>query len=144
MKRIVVISLAVVFLLLPALAMNCSSGEDNESADRAAVEATIKGYISSYNASDFEECITYFTDYSDEEEAKSALAYFRDLSGELFIRTMSADDPPMLAINILEIDESIASVEIELAAYAGSDQSIGSDEVDLKKVNGQWKISWEQ
>ena len=72
------------------------------------------------------------------------MAYFRDLSGEMYIRVMSSDDPPMLAINILEIDKSTARVEIELTADEGGGNWIGSDDLYLKKVDGQWKIIWEQ
>lgn len=144
MKKIAIIGLAVGLVLLAGIATGCSNDGGDDNSDREAIIATIQDYVSSYNASNFEKCINYFTEYGDREDAKATLAYFRDLSGEMYIRVMSSDDPPMLAINILEIDKSTARVEIELTADEGGNQSIGSDDLYLKKVDGQWKIIWEQ
>lgn len=127
MKRISVVSLMVVLALLPVMGVNCDSGSDG---DDRAIEDTIRGYISSYNASDFDECVTYFTDYSDEDDAKEGLAFFRALSGELQFKE----------IGNIAITNQTAMVTV--AFTIGGEE--GTDEMHLRKVQGRWKILWEE
>lgn len=140
MKRIAVICLLVILMIVPLMGVSCDSGGD-DSADRADIEDTIIAYYDAYNASDFDKCITYLTDYDDEEDTKAALAFFRELSGELYIRVMSSEG--MLHINILEVDKSTAWVEIGFASHPGGSTQSSSGEGHLKKVDGQWKLIWE-
>ena len=101
-----------------------------ESGDRAAIGDTIKGYISSYNASNFEECITYFTDYGDKEDAISELTFFRSLSGELGYR------------KVKDIVISGQTATVSVVFTIGGEE--GTDMMQLRKVDGKWKIIWEQ
>ena len=116
----------LVAALLPVAA--CNGGGSNSSA--AAIEDTIRGYVTTYNAADFAQCLTYFTDYGDESDALGALAFFRSLSGELEYRK----------IKDIAITGQTATVSV-VFVIEGEE---GTDQMSLKKVNGKWKILWEQ
>ena len=83
MKRILLVCLLVVGLLLMA---SCGGGYSREATDATAIEDTIRGYFTTFNAEDFDKCLTYFTDYEDKEDALAFLSFIRSLSVPLELR----------------------------------------------------------
>ncbi|OGO02375.1 MAG: hypothetical protein A2Y91_07410 [Chloroflexi bacterium RBG_13_54_8] len=126
MKKLLVLCILVVGLLL-----GCGGG--NIEVERAAIGETIRGYVSSYNASDFEECLTYFADYGDREDALSMLAFFRSRSSELTLVDFDLESS-------VAVEGSTARVPVEFIVMGER----GSQWIHLKKVEGEWKILWEQ
>jgi hypothetical protein len=98
--------------------------------DKWAIEQTIRGYFSTYNACNYEECLTYFTDYGDKEDALSQLAAFRGLSGEL----------TLVRIGGITIENSTATAEVIGTMHGQTD----SQSMTLRREGGRWKILWEQ
>jgi hypothetical protein len=45
---------------------SCGGGSSREAT---AIEDTIRGYLTTFNAGDFTQCLTYFTGYEDEDDA---------------------------------------------------------------------------
>ena len=124
MRRILLVCLLVIGLLLMA---SCGGGSSREAT---AVEDTIRGYVTKFNAGDYTRCLTYFTDYGDEEDALAFLSYMRSISGELELRE----------IKDIAITGKNATATV-VFTIVGEDNT---DQVQLKKVQGQWKIIWEQ
>jgi len=71
---------------------------------------------------------TYFTDYGDEDEALASLEFFRGLSGELGFQ------------EIIDIDISGRTAMVTVAFTIGGEE--GTDQMELKKVDGRWKTVW--
>jgi len=118
----------VIWLLLVALGMSCGGGGGESNGDSAAIEDTIRGYVETYNARDYVQCLTYFTDYGDEDEALASLEFFRGLSGELGFQ------------EIIDIDISGRTAMVTVAFTIGGEE--GTDQMELKKVDGRWKTVW--
>jgi len=116
------------FTLVGCLLAACGGGA--ATGDRAAIEDTITGYVQTYNARDYSQCLTYFTGYGDTNEALASLEFFRGMSGELKFREISE----------MAVTGSTATVTVVFAI--GGDE--GTDEMRLENVGGQWKILWEQ
>jgi hypothetical protein len=121
MKRVLLI-----FILVLGLSTAC--GGESANGERVAIEDTIRGYVTTWNAQDFAQCLTYFTGYGDEEEALAALSYMRGLSGELELRE----------IGDIAITNQTATATV-VFTISGEE---GTDELQLKKVDGHWKIVW--
>ena len=62
-------AILIIFLLATLSFVAC--GSSAAAADRAAIEKVIRGYVSSYNASNFDETLTYFTGFADRQDALS-------------------------------------------------------------------------
>jgi hypothetical protein len=97
-----------------------------------AIEQVIRGYVSSYNASNFEETLTYFTGFDDSQDALAYLAFLRSQSGEL---TLVNFDSGSVAVT-----GNVARVPVDFIIMG--EQS--SQWISLEKENGSWKILWEQ
>lgn len=124
MKRIALITLATILLLLPALAINCgSSGEDSK-----AIEDTIRGFVSSYNDSDFDKCMDYFTGFSEQEKIglTASLTSDRTTLGKIILTS----------IGKITIDGSTATAEVSSTQNTES----STDSLYLSKTDGKWKI----
>ena len=128
MKRILVVCMLVVWLLLMA---SCGDGTSRAATAATAIEDTIRGYVTTFNAGDFTQCLTYFTDHGDEGDALAFLSYMRSLSGPLELRETKdiACATPQIAI---------ATVVFTIVGEESTDQ------IRLKKVDAKWKIIWEQ
>ena len=126
--------LIVVCLLMAVLSASCGGGggdgDGNWDSEVAAIEDTIRGYVETYNAQDYPQCLTYFTEYGDEGDALAALAFLRGLSGELEYRE----------IKDITISGTNTATVMVVFVIGGEE---GSDELQLKKVEGDWKIVWE-
>ncbi len=131
MKRILFICLLVIGL---SLMTSCGGGTNREAR---AAEDTIRGYATTFDAGDFAQCLTYFTDYEDEEDALAFLSYMRSLSGPLELREIKdiAIFPPAVPGSG---QTATATVTFTITGEESTDQ------IRLKKVNGKWKIIWEQ
>jgi len=121
MKRILLI-----FIL--ALGLSTACGGKAADGEHAAIEDTIRGYVETYNARDYAQCLTYFTDYGDKDEALASLEFFRGLSGELGFQ------------EIRDIAISGQTATVTVAFIIGGEE--GTDQMELKKVDSRWKIVW--
>ena len=110
-------------------------GGDGPDGDNKDIENTIKGYVTTYNAGDFTGCLTYFTGYEDEEEARTFLSNMRSLSGELELREVKdiAIGPPAVPGSG---PTATATVVFTIAGEEGTDQ------MQLTQVDGKWKLVW--
>jgi len=114
-----------------ALAVACSGGS-NANPDKAAIEQVIRGYVSSYNASNFEETLTYFTGFSDSQDALAYLAYLREQSGPLELVNFDPDS--------ISVIGDTARVPVDFIIMGEQ----GSQWLNLSKEVDGWKILWEQ
>jgi ketosteroid isomerase-like protein len=120
--------------------------EDPYETVEETIEDTIRGYIAAYNAEDFTTCLTYFTDYGDEEDALAFLSFIRNLSGPLELREIKditifppLAPPAVYPPNVPRIGQTAtATVVFTIGGVEGTDQ------LQLKEVNDKWKIVWEQ
>ena len=126
-KAVVGLTFASVMVLAALFCASCSSGE--EIGDSAAIEDTIRSYVTTFNAEDFIQCLTYFTGYEDEEDALAFLSYMRNLSGELELKKVKD-------ISISSPTTATATVVFTIAGEEGTDQ------MQMRQVGGQWKIVW--
>lgn len=125
MKKLLVIGVLVVAVTAGILVPILWRG----GGEHSAIEDTIRGYVETYNAQDYAQCLTYFTDYGDEADALGALEFFRSLSGELEYR------------KIKDIAISGQTATATVVFVIGGEEA--TDQMQLKKVNGKWKIIWE-
>jgi len=130
-KRILLVCLLAIGLLVMA---SCGGGSSREAT---AIEDTIRGYVTTFNAGDFTRCLTYFTDYGDEGDALAFLSYMRSLSGPLELREVKdiAIFPPAVPGGG---QTATANVTFTITGEESTTQ------IRLEKVNGHWKIIWEQ
>jgi len=114
--------------------VSCGGGKAD---DTAVIEDTIGGYVTTFNAEDFIQCLTYFTDYEDKEDALAFLSFMRSLSGKLELKKIEdiAISPPAV---LRSGQTATASVTFTITGEESTDQ------MQLKKVDGLWKIIWEQ
>lgn len=114
--------------------VSCGGGKAD---DTAVIEDTIGGYVTTYNDEDFIQCLTYFTDYEDKEDALAFLSFMRSLSGKLELKKIEdiAISPPAVPGSG---QTATASVTFTITGEESTDQ------MQLKKVDGLWKIIWEQ
>lgn len=64
-------------------------GRDVSKSKAATIEESIRGYFAAYNAEDFARCLTYFTEFGDEQAAWASLLLMRDLIGEMTLQEVS-------------------------------------------------------
>jgi len=123
----------LVSVVIAALLAGCGGGQP--AGDNADIENTIRGYVTTFNAEDFAQCLTYFTGYGDEEEARAFLSFMRDLSGEMELRKVRdiVIVPPAVPGGS---PTATATVVFSVAGEEGTDQT------QLTKVDGQWRIVW--
>jgi hypothetical protein len=122
-------------LLTATLLMAC--GRDMSKDEAATIEDTIRGYVVTFNAENFDKCLTYFTDYEDKEDALVFLSFIRSLSGPLELLEIKdiVIFPPAVPGSS---HTATATVTFTITGEESTDQ------IQLKKVNDQWKIVWEQ
>lgn len=128
-KSVLVLVFAFTMVLAALLSASCSCGE--ESGDSAAIEGTIRGYITTFNAGDFNQCLTYFTGYDDEEDALAFLSYMRNLSGEM----------EMKKVQDVSISSPTTATATVIFTMLGEE---GTDQMQMRKVDSEWKILWEE
>jgi len=122
MKRIAVISLAIVLMLLPALGMNCAGGGDS-----AAIKNVIRDMWDAYNQGDYAKALTYCTNYGDEDEEIAEMTAMKNFRGNVTVKKIEN-------INISG-STAIASVTLQIAGQTHTDK------VKLVKIDGIWKIN---
>lgn len=125
------------FVILTVIVLGFSIWFCTERQTSNPLEDTVKGYLTAYNAEDFTTCLTYFTDYGDEEEALAFLSYMRNLSGPLEFRETKG-----IAIIPPVAPGSGQTATVTVVFTIGGEE--GTDQLQLKEVNGKWKIIWEQ
>jgi len=128
-KAVLSLTFASVMVLAALFSVSCSSGEEN--GDSAAIEDTIRGYVNTYNSGGFTQCLTYFTGYDDEEDARAFLSYMRNLSGEMELKKVKD-------VSISSPTTATATVMFTMLGENSTDQ------MQMRKVGGQWKILWEE
>ena len=130
-----VVALVICMLLIGLLRVAGYRGWPTSEA--AAIEDTIRGYVTTFNAEDFDKCLTYFADYGDKEDALAFLSFIRSLSGPLELREIKdiAIFPPDQPGN------SQTATATVIFIITGEE---GIDQIRLKEINGKWKIIWEQ
>jgi hypothetical protein len=131
MRKILLVCLLVIGLLLTA---SCAGGSSREAT---AIEDTIRGYVTTFNAGDFTQCLTYFTDYGDEGDALAFLSYMSDISGPLELREVK----DIVIFPVAVPGGSRTATATATFAILGEE---GTDQPQLKEVDGHWKIVWEQ
>jgi len=117
--------------LLTACGRDVSKGED------ATIEDTIRGYVTTFNAEDFDKCLNYFTDYADREDALAFLSFIRSFSGPLELREFKD-----IAIFPPAVPGSGHTATATITVTISGEES--TDQIQLKKVDDKWKIIWEQ
>lgn len=122
----------ILIMLLVATFLFVSCGGSDTGRDKVAIEQVIRGYVSSYNASNFEETLTYFTGFEDSQDALAYLAFLRSQSGELTLVNFESGS--------VAVTGNTARVPVEFIIMG--EQS--SQWINLAKENGGWKILWEQ
>jgi len=120
--------LILLCLLIVGLSMACGGGAAND--ERAAIEDTIRGYVRTFNAGDFTQCLTYFIDYGDEAEALASLSWMRGFLGEITLQ----------GIDDIAISGETATALVTSLIWGEPD----TDQMHFKKENGVWKIVWAQ
>ncbi|MCX5990845.1 MAG: nuclear transport factor 2 family protein [Chloroflexi bacterium] len=124
MKRLLV--LTVLLLGIAVVFVGCGAKSDS-----AAVEDTIRGYISAYNSGDYEKCVSYFDNLSEEE--RSAMLSELEQSGG------SSEEITIESIDNITVSDSIATATVKMT-WAGDTET---SEISLVKKDGEWKLSTE-
>lgn len=122
------------FLALALLLVACCG---QETTDEAVIEDTIRGYVETFNAGDFTQCLSYFTGYGDEEDALAFLAYIRGLSGPLELREVKD-----IAIFPVAVPGGSPTATVTVIFTITGEES--TDQIRLEKIDDHWKIVWEQ
>jgi len=122
--------IVVLTVLLVAASLFVACG--NSVNDKAAIEDTIRGYVSTFNNYHFEKTLDYFTGYGNHDDAIAYLAYLRDLSGELILVNFTQDS--------IAITGNTARVPVEFIIMG--EQS--SQWLYLQKESDGWRILWNQ
>ena len=129
MKRLLVVTIVIAVVLI-------GCGGNGADGDEKDIENTIRGYITTFNDRDYDECLNYFTSYEDEEDALAYLSYMRDLSGELELREVKD-----IAIVPTSVPGSGPTATATVVFTVAGEE--GTDQMQLTQVDGQWKIVWE-
>jgi hypothetical protein len=120
-KKFLLIS--AVLVVLAMIFVGCAK---NESAD---VKDSITGFVSAYNAGDYDQCLTYLLGITDENKdtIKTALAAYHGLAGDFEVNK----------IENVTVNESTATATITFTIQ-GQTQT---KEMTLNKVDNTWKMS---
>ena len=126
-KRVLVVSLLL--LSVPLLLVGCQKGEsDTTKIEATLIEATLKESIAAYNESDFEKCLTYVADLSEEKKTKlvGLLPGLRATTGRV----------TLVKIENIDIGGSIATADVTGTAQ-GETRTVT---VGFKKQDGIWRV----
>jgi hypothetical protein len=126
-KRVLVVSLLLLSVL--PLLVGCQKGEsDTTKIEATLIEAALKESIAAYNESDFEKCLTYVADLSEEKKTKlmGQLPGFRTITGEVTLRKTEN----------IDIGGSIATADVTGTAQ----ENTLTVEVTFMKQDGIWKV----
>jgi hypothetical protein len=130
MRRSKIAVVLIMLLFVTSLFVSC--GGSNTIQDKEAIGNVIRNYVASYNSSNFEETISYFTGYTDRVDAIAYLAFLRSQSGNLTLVNFDRDS--------IAVTGNTARVPVEFIIMGEQ----GSQWINLQKENGSWKILWEQ
>jgi hypothetical protein len=121
-KKILLIGVLV--LVLGAFVVGCAT-----KSDEAAVEDSIRGLISAYNAEDYDKCMTYLKGITDETEdtVKAALAMAHGFVGDINVDK----------VENVTVNGSTATARVTFRMGDETDTS----EMTLTKVDGKWKMA---
>ena len=126
-KRVLVVSLLLLSALL--LLVGCQKGEsDTTKIEATLIEGTLKEGIAAYNESDFEKCLTYVADLSEEKKTKlmGLLPGLRATTGQVTLERIENTD----------IGGSIAKADVTGTAQ-GETLTVT---VRFMKQDGIWKV----
>jgi len=130
MKRIAVIGLAVILILIPVMAVNCDSNGDNgNSGDSGAIKNVIRDMWNAFNEGNYEQCLTYCTNYGDADEEIAEMTAMKAFTGNVTVES----------IEIINIGGSTAVAYVTLQIADQTD----TDVVKLDKIDGSWKYDVE-
>ena len=132
MKLNKIIFILVAVLLTIGLLVSCGGG--NTIQDKEKIGDVIRNYVASYNASNFEETVSYFTGYADRQDAMDYLAFLKSMSGNLTLVNFDRDSVAIIG--------NTARVPVDFIIMG----ELSSQWINLKKENSNsnWKILWEQ
>ena len=114
----------LLLLALPLLLVGCEKSE----SDSAKIEATVREGIAAYNARDFEKCLTYVADLSEEKKATltELLPGLRVMTGLV----------ALVKIENIDIGGSSATADVTGTAQ-GETRTVT---VGFKKQDGSWRV----
>lgn len=117
-------------VLMPVAVVLAGCGGTTD-ADSAAIESTIEGFYSAFNAQDWSKCAGYVDDSQNwgASTIRSALQMSYAVTGRVTVET----------ITNIDISGSTATAEVGLT-YGGESETM---ELPLTKKDGRWKISWQ-
>jgi len=116
--------ICLLLLAVSLLLVGCKKGE----SDSAKIEATVREGIAAYNARDFEKCLTYVADLSEEKKAT-----LTDLLPGLRVMTGLV---ALVKIENIEIGGSSATADVTGTAQ-GETRTVT---VGFKKQDGSWRV----
>ena len=121
-KRVTIVCLLL--LAVSLLLVGCEKGE----SDSAKIEATVREGIAAYNARDFEKCLTYVADLSEEKKATltELLPGLRVMTGLV----------ALVKIENIDIGGSSATADVTGTAQ-GETRTVT---VGFKKQDGSWRV----
>ena len=116
--------ICLLLLAFPLLLVGCEKGE----SDSAKIEATVREGIAAYNARDFEKCLTYVADLSEEKKATltELLPGLRVMTGLV----------ALVKIENIDIGGSSATADVTGTAQ-GETRTVT---VGFKKQDGSWRV----
>jgi len=97
-------------------------------SDQAAIEEVMRAFFTAFNARDFDECLTYFTEFGEEAEAVSQLEAVRQLTGEWTFEGI--EDMEFAKTTV------VARVQATIGGWSQLRPMV------LKEVDGFWKLIW--
>jgi hypothetical protein len=122
-KRVLIVCLLL--LAVPLLPLGCDKGE----SDSAKIEDTVEEGIAAYNARDFEKCLTYVADLSEEKKAT-----LTDLLPNL--RDNMTGHVTLVKMENIEVGGSSATADVTGTAQ-GQTLTVT---VGFKKEDGIWRV----
>ena len=116
--------ICLLLLAVSLLLVGCKKGE----SDSAKIEATVREGIAAYNARDFEKCLTYVADLSEEKKATltELLPGLRVMTGLV----------ALVKIENIDIGGSSATADVTGTAQ-GETRTVT---VGFKKQDGSWRV----
>ena len=124
--------LAIALLVaIPVMLMGCAKSQV------PAVKDDINGFVTAYNAGDYDQCVTYIVGITDEnkETIKGTLQGFK----------LAAQSIEVVSIEEINIDGSTATAKVTLnvtlTAAMGGQTTEQTIELTLTKEDGTWKFS---
>ena len=127
MKKLV---LAIALLVaVPVMLVGCSKSQV------PAVKDDINGFVTAYNAGDYEKCVTYIVGITDANKAT--------IEGTLQGFKLAAPNIEVTNIDVTKIDGSTATAKVTLnVTIVGVAQPLEKTiQLTLSKVDGTWEFS---